>query len=171
MSAENPEQKKVLHLYSVFGASLVLTLIPSVLAAFVAMWFMIVVLIAAYMIRSKSEEGSLSENHTTFIIRTFWIGGLLVAVTMSAACAYMLVHIDNAPLQPCVLQNEDLIKAILDIIRSPCMDDFIQVNLRVLMISMAIAAGPVMLYFIVRFSRGLSRALSGYRIASPKNWF
>ena len=37
-------------------------------------------------------------------------------------------------------------------------------------VSLAFAAVPPLLYFILRYARGLARALDGYRVAKPKAW-
>ena len=178
MTQENKEQKKIIQLYGAFGASLVLMLVPSAIVAMVASILFLGVLIAAYAMRKSCEKGSLCENHMTYIIRTIWIGSLLSVLTMAVASAYMLPNIDNTPLEPCaqglmsgaanLAANEDMI-GLMNVIR-PCMDEFMSVNGQVFMIAMAISAVPVLLYFIIRFSRGLSRAISGYRVANPKSW-
>ncbi|GJL86060.1 MAG: hypothetical protein DHS20C02_18350 [Micavibrio sp.] len=179
MTEESKEQKKVLQLYSAFGASLVLMLVPSAIVALVASILFLGVLIAAYIMRKGAEPSSLQENHMIYIIRTIWIGGLFSILTMVVASAYMLSRIDNTPLEPCsqslmsnaakLAENEDMM-GLMNVIK-PCMDGFISINAQVFMIAMAISALPILLYFIIRFSRGLSRALSGYRVANPKNWF
>src|SRR5690606_25938824 len=117
-------------------------------------------------------------NHCTYIIRTLWISGFLTLITMIIASAYMLPRINNAPMEPCmsgILANADNLQsagiAELSALLQPCMGAYLQVNYNVLMISMLIGAGPVLLYFLYRFMRGISRALGGYRMASPKSWF
>lgn len=178
MNKKDKEQKDVIRLYSAFGASLLLMLVPSTAMAVFSGLLFLGVLIAAYVMRRKSVPESLCENHATYIIRTIWIGGFLSVVTMSAATAYMLPNIDNAPLQPCagnlVSQAQDLAQnenvAALSRLMQPCMDEFMNLNGRVFLVAVAITAIPVMLYFLVRFWRGLSRANGGYRIANLKIW-
>ncbi|HBR67764.1 MAG TPA: hypothetical protein DEA55_00110 [Rhodospirillaceae bacterium] len=178
MNRNEQEQKEVIRLYSAFGASLLLMLVPSAAVAVFSALLFLGVFIAAYVMRKKSAPESLCENHATYIIRTIWIGGFLSVLTMSAATAYMLPNIDNAPLEPCaaslVSQAQDLAKnediAALSRLMQPCMDEFMHLNGRVFLITVAITAIPVMLYFLVRFWRGLSRANGGYRIANLKSW-
>ncbi len=174
----NQEHNKVTQLYGAFGASLVLMLVPSVMVALAALLLFLGVLIAAYIIRSGAEKGSLCENHATFIIRTIWIGSFFSAITLSIACTYMVENIDNNPMLACaesILANAQTLMMSNDFMAlanlvSPCMDNFLAANNQVLMISMAIAALPILLYFILRFSRGISRALKGYRVSNPKSW-
>jgi len=178
MTSENQEQKKVIHLYSAFAAALVMTLIPSMIFAVISLLFFTGVLIAAYVMRNGNEKGSLAENHAAFIIRTIWIAGIFASVTITAGCAYLLTQVDNSPLQPCtdaLLAHAGGLAqgntAALSSVITPCVDDFVQVNMSAIMIAMAISAAPILLYFIIRFSRGLSRAMNGYRVANPKSWF
>ncbi len=180
MSTEQntPEQKKIINLYSAFGASLVLTFVPSMMVAGIASVFMIGVLIAAYIIRKKSETGSFAQSHTTFIIRTIYIGSSLAIVSMSAAAYYMLPIIDHSPLGPCVnelsnqgtdfMQNASTAEAMVYL--QPCLDRFIALNKAILINAAVIAGAPILLYFFYRLSRGLMRATKGYRISKPKSW-
>jgi uncharacterized membrane protein len=52
-----------------------------------------------------------------------------------------------------------------------CLQDYITINLMVFIASFIIAAGPVLLYFIIRYARGLKRAVEGQMIANPRAWF
>lgn len=176
---EDPDRKKIVRLYGWFAASIILTLIPHVLAAAASIILLTYVLGTAYVLRNGSAKDSLLTNHMTFIIRTIWITGLFAIFTTVAASAYLLERIDNAALMPCIEKflniNPDhmaMVKiAELSALFGPCMDAFVRLNFTPLVLSMLIAGGPLLLYALVRFSRGLSRAAKGYRIAKPKAWF
>ena len=74
---EHPQshgRKAVLNLYAALGASLILSVLPYMHAAALSLAFFTGVLIAAYVLRGKTENNSLIENHATFVIRTLWIG-------------------------------------------------------------------------------------------------
>lgn len=176
----DPDRRKAVQLYSVFGVSLVLMLVPNVFAAVLSLLFLLGVLIAAYMMRGNGE--SLAGNHAGFIIRTIWISGFFAILTLIAASLYMLPNIDHTLLDPCMqnitfhaerlLQNPDTMATIAEMesMLRPCIHDFIQSNYTVFGISLLIAAGPIVLYLIVRFTRGLARAARGYRVSHPKSW-
>lgn len=177
----NPDKEKslVLNLYAAFGISLILTLIPLAVAGIISALFMLGVLIGAYIIRRKSEDHSLSANHCTFLIRTMWIGALFSLITTAIASAFMLPNIDYSPFQPCA---EDLAARGQEFLTSatnqqiwdvsqPCMDAFIAENQSDLVMSALVAGGPILIYFIYRFVKGLVRAQKGYRLADPKMWF
>jgi uncharacterized membrane protein len=171
------EQKKLLRLYAAFGASLALSLVPSVAAAIITLLLFLGVLFVAYAMRKRSSEGSLIENHTTYIIRTIWISGAAAVFTLIAASVYMLQTVDNTPLDPCIstilsagARTPDMATQQMIALFRPCFDTYLSVNLRDFIIGGIIAAGPVLLYIILRFTRGLARAGGGYRIANVRSW-
>lgn len=172
MPGKDPEQKNILRLYAASCVMIVFSFIPTITAALTTLLLFTFVLIAAYVMRRKSEEHSLTENHTTYIIRTIWISGLIAVLSLTAGSFYMLGHIDQNPLNGCantILGMSDP-NAMLAVMQ-PCIDEFVALNKQVLMISGAIVAAPVLLYLILRYARGLPRAIRGYRIAHEKGWF
>lgn len=173
---ENNEKKNILQLYAIFGAALVLGVVPNATAAVLSLVFGVAVLATAYMTRAKVEAGSLSENHMTFIIRTIWIGTLFSAITMLIGSVYLFFNVDSMPMQPCANDILDQSASLTDAaqlkaLAAPCMESYLAVNQTVFLTTGAIVAVPVLVYFVVRYARGLSRALRGYRIAKPLHWF
>jgi uncharacterized membrane protein len=167
------EYKHVMQVYGALCAALVMSLIPQVLYATVALLLFTGVMTAAYIVRRQGEKDGLAENHMTFIIRTLWISSLLAAITTALAAAYVLSVYDPGPVNECA--NQLLNMGLSDYAGmqravAPCLDEFLAVNQAPFMIGTALAAGPVMLYFIYRLLKGLARAAKGYRIAHVKNW-
>jgi uncharacterized membrane protein len=173
------EQKKIVRIYAAFGASLILSLVPLVIAAGISLLLGLGVLVIAYVLRTDTEEGSLTENHMTFIIRTIWIGCFVSLITMMVASLYLFQNLDNTPLQVCANDilntfsnmtafEPETLERFLD---SACFIDYWRVNIRTFVISGVMAAGPVLLYFFVRYTRGFTRATRGYRVANPNSWF
>lgn len=174
----DPDQKKIIQLYSAFGAGLILTLIPSAIVALVALLLIMGVLIAAYVMRGKDKD-TLMHNHMTYVIRTIWLGGSFAAITLAVAGVYMFYTLDNAPLDPCFQSflGVDPQAAAgmgmqdLEAVFQPCLDAYYKVNFAALVFSALIGIAPILLYFGFRFGNGLNRALKGYRIARPEAWF
>lgn len=175
----DPDRKRAIQLYGAFGASLLLMLLPSMIAACISLVILLITMVMAYSMRKKSPAGSLSENHATYLIRTIWIGGLIGVITLALGSMYLLQNVDNTPLEPCTQNLAAQIETLgpnvsataLQPYLQPCMDAFVKLNLRTLIISAALSIVPIMLYFAFRFARGLSRVTGGYRIAKPKSWF
>lgn len=170
------EKKQVLQVYAIFAAALILSTLPFMMAAMLSVFFWIGLLIVAYVLRGRNTEGSLIENHMTFLISTIWVGGLLAVVTMVVGSFYMLEHVDHASLMPCLDQfvNIDPYAASIENmsgVMGACMDDYVQQNLQTFIISGIIIAAPVLLYFLARFAKGFMRAKDGYRLQNPKSWF
>ncbi len=175
----DPSQGKIMRLYVAFGLSLVLMIVPHIWAAVASLLLLLYVMIACGILRGDKDNESLAHNHGTFVLRTIWIGGLFSLITMTAASVYMLERINNAPLEPCLQKflnlSPDQVNALnvasMSGLFEDCMHNFVLANWNTLIYSLAIAAGPILLYFIVRYARGFSRAVGGYRIAHPKAWF
>ncbi len=176
---EDPARAKIIKLYVAFGLSIVLTVIPHVWAAAASMLMLLYTRIVAYVLRGRGPKDSLADNHATFVIRTIWLTGLFAIVTLAAGSAYLLERIDNAPLMPCMdkfLNMNPEKAAVMNVVDmgtlfENCMHPFVTTNWNALIVSMLIAGGPLLAYVVVRFARGLSRALKGYRLAKPKAWF
>jgi len=175
---KNPEQKKLYNLYALFGVSLVLCVLPYVSAAILCLVFFTWLLIAGYIIRGKAEEHSLVHNHTTFIIRSLWIGALISLITTCAASFYMFGSLDYAAFQPCADTLVGMGAGAMDSmgfkqfydLAQPCIHDFIAFNHNTLMVAVGIGAAPPLIYMAYRFIKGVSRATKGYRLADPKSW-
>ncbi len=185
MAQRPPDHRKIINLYAALGAGLALTLVPMALAAGVSLLFITGVLIAAYVMRGRTESGSLLENHATYIIRTIWVGSLFSMICVIAGSAYMHYNLNFLPLETCAndaaalltgMTNADMAAmeafgADLMARMKPCLKGFLTANKTVLYTATVIAAVPILLYFAVRYVRGLSRAVKGYRIAKPLGWF
>ena len=180
MNDEQPEgQKAILNLYAALGVSLILSVLPYAAAGVLSLIFFAGVLIAAYVLRGKVEEHSLSENHATFIIRTLWIGAFFSLITTVIASAYMLSGIDYSQFQPCAndlasrglewVENAGVMQVYA--VAEPCLDSFLHSNKTLLMNAMIIAGGPIVIYMAYRMAKGVSRAMKGYRLADAKTWF
>jgi uncharacterized membrane protein len=175
---ENNEKQKALQLYGLYGAGLLLSLVPDGIAAAVTAVLFLGLLIGAYVLRAGCEKDSLLHNHATFIIISLWVTGALAIPTMTIGSLYMLANIDNSMLNSCMNefvnigpQAASMSMGEMKAFFQPCLDVFYETNMRVLIVSAIIAAGPVLLYMIVRFVKGLMRARAGYRMANPRAWF
>lgn len=175
---DDPQQGKVIRIYGLFGLGLLLSLVPNMIVAGMSAILLLGVLVAAYILRKDAEDGSLLENHMTFIIRTIWVGSFLTLVTMAAGSFYLFKMLDHQPMLPCMQEFLNLgpmaaaygMDHMLAIFNK-CWEPYWRTNLTALIIGGTIAAGPVLVYFIGRFIRGLTRATRGYRLAKPKAWF
>lgn len=178
-SDPDPQKKTVLNLYAAFAVSLALTCVPHMMIGLVSLIFAIGVLVAAYVIRARSDKESLAANHATYIIRTIWIGSSLAVVTLGIGSAIMLGQIDYAPFGPCA---ENMAAQGMDwaanashadvwALASPCFNVFIRDNFNILVVAGIVTIVPILLYFGLRITRGVLRASKGYRLQNPKAWF
>lgn len=175
MQSPDPEQQKVMQVYAAFMASLILSLLPFISAAFLSLLLAVVVLIMAYRFKSKAEPKGLLENHMIYVIRTIWIGAFIALLCMGISAAYLMINLDNTPLIDCVpgfqamaadIYHPEIFKTVF----SPCQEAYLAINMPVLIIGAGLAILAPVLYFSVRIIRGLYRASKGYRIAAPRSW-
>ncbi len=197
-SPKTPEQSKILKLYGLFIACLLLSILPSIWAALLSFVLFFIVLIAAYVMRTDEPKHSLTANHMTFLIRTIWIGSLIGFITIMIGIFYFLSFVDHTMLDPCIARLSDifriielppideqtpigeLMKIINDVMIAEqekimpvfkvCIKDYINGNLVVFIIASSIMIVPILIYMIMRIIRGIRHALKGLRLADPKRW-
>lgn len=81
----NKEQKNIFSIYFSFLLAVLLNFAPSVEAQFFGALLFFVMIIAAYVYRYKSDPDSLTRNHMIYLIKSFWISSLFLAIGMAAA--------------------------------------------------------------------------------------
>lgn len=171
--------KAVMNLYIGVGVSLLLSLLPTMSSALFSLLFLISVFIGAYYVRGTVERGSLTENHSTYIIRTLWIASFFSLVTTGAASAYMLNQLDYSMFHPCMdelgRQGTAFIESagMMDIFHfiKPCVDGFLEENREFFMKSVLIAGGPVFAYAAFRLIKGLGKFNKDEMIENHLGWF
>jgi len=173
------EQTKVVMLYGAAWACFILLCIPTLSFAVVATLLLILLLLSAYLIRRTSEKDSLTYNHTSYIIRGLWFGlFILPAITLGLALIYLLPNYNPSAMKICaqplaehILNNPDdtNIPRLYAFI-APCMNGFINDNMKSFLMAGMIAGGPVLLYLLARFGKGTIAALKGALLEKPKSW-
>jgi uncharacterized membrane protein len=172
------EENRILNVYGALAFSLILMLVPHWAAALLSLIVFSGVLTVAYRLRRKAQPHGLMEDHMTFVVRTIWIGLLLTFVTTVIGGLYMLVTMDQRPLQSCAAQAAEMLLAnntpdmnALNNVMQPCLTEFMQVNAQVMMMALLISAILPLIYFAMRIARGMGRARGGHRIGNVKSWF
>lgn len=173
------EQKNIIYLYGAAWASIIMACVPSISFSLVATALFILLLIATYVMRSKSKIESFSNNHTTYIIRSIWFGiFILPAFTLALALIYLLPNYDPSAMNVCapalsehILANPDNtnIQTLYGFI-APCMPDFIRTNGQTFALSGLIGILPILIYLLYRFGKGTMLAMKGQKINKPKSW-
>jgi len=169
------EKAITLQSYTAWLIAFVLTLVPSLMMGAVATILLIVLLIAAYVIRGRMSEGGLAHHHINYIIRTVWIGGLYAVVFTLIASAYMVPNIDYAAFNACAerIVNSGVQSASTEemaAMAQPCMDEFVAANKGVFWIAMLISALPVLAFFFYRLGKGLMAARRDEEVSGAQSW-
>lgn len=177
MNQTNTEQNLVNAAYGIVVGATIMTFVPIMAIAILAMAFFVLVLIVLYILRLAGRKDGLLKNHTTYLIRTIWITMLFMNVTGTFATMYLLPRYNSGPLGPC---NEDVTRALysgngdissLATLMNPCMDAFMSQNLGVFLVAALIGGGPLLVYLIYRIVKGGALGMKGQLIEKPKAWF
>lgn len=156
--------------YGLVSASIILCFIPITAFFMTGLILLPISLLVCWGLRLGKPHDSLIYNHMIYISRTIWMYSLLLSLTSSIAGFMVFRWADNSLLHDTLntimggqsYSHEELYGVLLDYARA---------NL-ILMISAAmICIVPVVGYITYRLSRGLSRALKGYRLPRPQAWF
>lgn len=162
------QQKDIARIHQIYAAliaSFMLSFVPAPVVQIIALLFFMGVFLILYAQRKASSPQSLLYNHTTFLIRTIWIGGILIIIGTVLGFVYFLASVGMDEFSRfstiALSQEEPQDMSILLLDRYPSE-----------MTVAALAAFlPATCYFIYRITKGLTRAVKGYRIAKPLSWF
>ncbi len=160
---EIKEQNSLFSFYAVFFLSFVCAFVPVGFVAVFSVMICVCTLATIYATRSKSEEDSLTENHCSFLIRTFWRTNLYLLISAVVASLFLLVAIDYMPLKPCLSYIERHFlssltswnQAAIGRIMNACYAPFMKGNSQTMLIGTILAIFPPLSYLIFRFGRGV----------------
>ncbi len=170
------EQKKILTFYIIFFVSVFISFIPVNIASLFAAMICVCTLSAIYSVRSTAEEDGITENHMTYLIRTFWRANLYVLIATLGSLLYLTIFINYVTLHPCISYisghwtyivrqgNFDTISSIM----KPCGSVFYSKNYHHLIIAAFIAFSPSLLYLLLRCIRGWRFIIKNERVPANK---
>lgn len=170
------EEKKILILYAVLFISMLVSFIPVNIASLFAIMVCVCTLSIIYSIRSTAEEDGMIENHTTYLIRTFWRANLCVLISSLVSLLYLTVFVNYVTLQPCISYiSEHLTYLVrqgslntLMMIMEPCGNVFYNKNQHHLIIAAFIAFFPSLLYLLLRCVQGSILVVKNERVPANK---
>ncbi|MDH5723600.1 MAG: hypothetical protein OEY94_09805 [Alphaproteobacteria bacterium] len=156
------ERSRILVYYIIMFGSLVLICMPSLYLSLISTLICCFTLAAVYSARFNSEEDSLTENHMTYLIHTFWYTMLFLLYSVIAGLTYLLLFANYHVIGPCL---ELLPGKLVSITRSfnidslieftgSCAKAFTEENSTHLLMTSLIAFLPVIMYLLYRFIKG-----------------
>ncbi|MGH1378908.1 MAG: hypothetical protein ACRBB3_08815 [Alphaproteobacteria bacterium] len=176
-SMDNKKQKRrIITLYTFLFTSMTISFIPVNITSLFAAMVCVCTLSVIYSIRSTAEEDGLMENHTTYLIRTFWRANLFVLISSLLSLLYLTAFVNYVTLQPCLsyisenityIIRHGSLKTIL-MIMDPCNDVFYNKNQHHLIIAAFIAFLPSLLYLLMRWVQGSVLIIKNERIPANK---
>ncbi|QQG36170.1 MAG: hypothetical protein HYS17_11890 [Micavibrio aeruginosavorus] len=166
-----PEGKSaIIAVYAFLILSTVFCFVPVTAVFTTGLLMLPLCLFAAWLLRFGKSPDSLIYNHMIYISSTIWMYSLLFSVTSSIAGFMIFRWADNSILNEALnammsgqgYSREELYDLLLDYARA---------NLGLMVSAAIVCVVPVIGYIAYRLSRGLNRALKGYRLQKPQSWF
>ena len=165
MTTGQKQTKRVQQIYAAIIASFALNFMPNILVQIIASLVFLGVFIGLYVLRKLSEEDGLIDNHTTYLIRSIWIGGGFVILGLLVAIVYFIGTIgmeEYARLGQQAMERGNM-QEFAEVYQSRYPDE--------VFMAVVLTMGPGTVYVAYRFAKGLARAIKGYRMAKPLSWF
>ncbi len=170
------ERKKILILYILFFGTLVIGFITPPTAAALSLMACILILAGIYSFRAQAKKDSLTENHMTFLIRTFWRANLYLVYSTFLGVIYLLVMTDYSAFNPCVSFAMDRWTYVamnwgpkeFSALFSQCTKPFMRDNTINLVIGIFMMIFPILIYLLNRFILGWKHATRGIPVTSSK---
>jgi uncharacterized membrane protein len=158
----NKDQKTLLQIYVAYLISLICNIIPSSTVQTFGMILFIIIFIATYFYRSKSEENSLINTHMQYIIKNIWISSMFLIIGMIAAyllADHSIINQTMNAIQQGIIPSEDQINDLLL--------TYFKFNIFVFIATLS----PSLIYLAYRLINGMVKAKENSPIINLKNWF
>ena len=155
------EQKTVIQIYGFFLMAIIFNFLPSTLFQTIGLFLALGLVISAYVIRRRAENGSLAHSHMSYLIKSFWISSLLLVLGTVASfflADHSIIHDAVDQVAGGVIMSEEQIEMILM--------DYARANF---LIFSAVLA-PSVLYLTYRIVKGLILAKDKKPIKNLKSW-
>lgn len=160
---------KIIALYASFGACVLISSILNMTAQNIALIGTILILIAAYILRSKSAEDSLEAHHATFVIRSIWIWSFVFLIGMMAAGWSLSQNGDNSAFDA-LLSSAENGNTPTEADMQQAMNQYFDTNFALLLKTTLLYTAPAQIYAAWRVARGLARGLKGHRVQNLRSW-
>lgn len=164
------DKQKIASLYVPLLVGVIFGCLPDASMQGISALLDLIVLIAAYGIRSEAKEDDLVWHHSTFVIRTIWIWSLFLVIGMAGAALVIQMNADMGAITDLVNSaNSGIIPTEGDV--DLTMQKFMDTNYDMMLRTTIIWLAPAQVYAVWRSYKGLSRAWLGYRVANLRSWF
>lgn len=161
---------KILSLYAIFSFAILMGCLPNMDAQNISAIAIIILLIAAYIFKSKNGPDRLETHHAIFVIRTIWIwstflllgiigAGFIIATSGDMSTIHQFMDSVNNGIVP----TEDDINTLTQ--------SYLESNSTLIIKTAVVCLAPSQIYASWRIIRGAMRAFKGYRIQNFRSWF
>ena len=158
----NKDKNTALQIYGVYLISLICNIVPSNAIQTFGMVLFIIIFIATYIYRSKSEENSLMNTHMRYIIKSIWVSSIFLMIGMIGAyllADHSIVNQTVNAVKQGMMFSEDQIN---DLLLTYC-----KANSFVFIATLS----PSLIYLTYRLIKGMLITKNNAPITNLKNWF
>lgn len=155
-------QKTIIQIYVAFILAVVLNFVPSVTAQTLGALLLFVMVVAAYVYRFKSEKGTMMHSHMLYLIKSFWISSLFMAIGIVLSIQFAdhsVIHNAVETVKGGVFLSEEQIENIIM--------EYTKQNLLVFCATLL----PAIFYLVYRCVKGIILAKKHRVLDDLQSWF
>lgn len=171
---QTDERKKILKIYIGFFAVIILQFVPVTILQLMALAAAIILLILMYSYKDKSDKDTLSYNHMIYLIKTFWVGSLFMAIG-TLIFTYIVWqfgdHSDYMALIKKAAYGEFYDRSQIEKAVRIMMEKYLEKNMGLFIKAGLVCIGPSLLYLFFRLGKGLLQARKNNVLEHPTHWF
>lgn len=164
------DQKDTIGMYMMFSAGIIFQFIPMISAQLFGLICIFVALIGAYLYKAKSQIGSLTYNHMTYLIGTIWVSSFLLLIGVIIAVIWVYQLGDHSVILNVVTGARNGVMFTTDELQI-VMQNYIAMNMKLLLTATGSTLGPGLIYIIYRVTNGTRLCVRGERFDKPAKWF
>lgn len=155
------EKKNILQIYGIFLLAVILNFVPSAIISSFGSLLLLIIIVATYIYRAKSNSESLCYNHMCYLIKSFWISSLLLLIGIILTYLLGDHSIINNTVDG-VVQGVMFTPDQLEII----LMNYTKQNILVLLLTLS----PSIIYLGYRVVKGMILANKEQKISNLKSW-
>jgi uncharacterized membrane protein len=164
------ERQNIVGFYILFAVGFVMDFIPFQSIEMMGLCIAIVTVFAAYIYRWRSPLSSLTYNHMSFLIATFWASSLLLLIGLIIATIWVYRAGDHTAIMNLIdAMNKGAVFTPYDM--QQILHGYMGANMKVLVTSALTTLFPGFVYLAYRVWAGMRHALRGDNMPFPSAWF
>jgi len=156
------DQYHILGVYISFLYALFSNFIPLPIIQMTGLIVFIIAIISIYVMRAKSKNASFKHNHMEYLLKSFWVGSLILLVGIIISVFFadhtVIYNVVDGMATGIVFTQEELNIVLMNYAKDN-------------MLIFGLCLSPSLLYLFYRTNRGIIETVNYNKIENLKNWF